>query len=66
MNLRDGSKFVARMSKIQRRRTLHEMNPPKDDPRANRFVDDYLLYLLARTSHILAGEFHEQLRRRGA
>ena len=65
MNLRDASKFVARMSKIQRRRTLHEMSPPKDDPQATRFVDDYLLYLLARTSHLLAGEFHEQLRRRG-
>jgi DNA-binding MarR family transcriptional regulator len=34
-------------------------NPPE------RFLDDYLLYLLARTSHLISGEFHEQLRRRG-
>lgn len=29
------------------------------------FVEDYLLYLLARVSHALSGEFHQQLRRRG-
>ena len=29
------------------------------------FVDGYLLYLLARVSHVLSGEFHQQLRRRG-
>lgn len=29
------------------------------------FVEDYLLYLLARASHVLSGEFHQQLRRRG-
>ena len=29
------------------------------------FVEDYLLYLLARVSHVLSGEFHQQLRRRG-
>ena len=28
------------------------------------FVEDYLLYLLARASHVLSGEFHQQLRRR--
>jgi DNA-binding MarR family transcriptional regulator len=28
------------------------------------FVEDYLLYLLARVSHVLSGEFHNQLRRR--
>lgn len=28
------------------------------------FVEDYLLYLLARVSHVLSGEFHQQLRRR--
>ena len=29
------------------------------------FVEGYLLYLLARVSHTLSGEFHQQLRRRG-
>ena len=28
------------------------------------FVESYLLYLLARVSHVLSGEFHQQLRRR--
>ncbi len=28
------------------------------------FVEDYLLYLLARVSHVLSSEFHHQLRRR--
>ena len=28
------------------------------------FVEDYLLYLLARVSHVLSSEFHQQLRRR--
>ena len=28
------------------------------------FVEDYLLYLLARVSHVLSGEFHQQLRQR--
>lgn len=30
-----------------------------------RFIDDYLLYLLARASHLISAEFHDQLRRRG-
>lgn len=30
-----------------------------------RFVNDYLLYLMARASHLISSEFHEQLRRRG-
>ena len=30
-----------------------------------RFIDNYLLYLLARASHQISCEFHEQLRRRG-
>lgn len=34
-------------------------------PGSPRFVDDYLLYLLARTSHVISAEFHERLRRRG-
>ncbi len=29
------------------------------------FVEGYLLYLLARVSHVLSGEFDQQLRRRG-
>ncbi len=37
--------------------------PPKRIGTGN-FVEDYLLYLLARTSHVLSGEFHQQLRRR--
>jgi DNA-binding MarR family transcriptional regulator len=28
------------------------------------FVEEYLLYLLARVSHVISGEFHHQLRRR--
>jgi MarR family transcriptional regulator, organic hydroperoxide resistance regulator len=28
------------------------------------FVEDYLLYLLSRVSHVLSSEFHNQLRRR--
>ena len=36
------------------------------DLRTNtRFVDDYLLYLLARASHTLSAEFHATLRRAG-
>jgi DNA-binding MarR family transcriptional regulator len=30
-----------------------------------RFIDDYLLYLMARASHLVSGEFHQELRRRG-
>lgn len=30
-----------------------------------RFVDDYLLYLLARASHAISSEFHTTLRRAG-
>lgn len=30
-----------------------------------RFIDDYLLYLMARASHLISNEFHEKLRRRG-
>lgn len=31
----------------------------------DRFVDDYLLYLLARGSHALSSEFHAKLRKEG-
>ena len=37
--------------------------PPKRIGTGN-FVEGYLLYLLARVSHVLSGEFHQQLRRR--
>ena len=30
-----------------------------------RFIDDYLLYLLARASHVVSAEFHSVLRRAG-
>lgn len=36
--------------------------PPAPPP---RFVDDYLLYLLARASYVISAEFHERLRGRG-
>jgi DNA-binding MarR family transcriptional regulator len=32
---------------------------------APRFVDDYLLSLLARASHVVSSEFHDRLRARG-
>lgn len=39
---------------------------PKPSPDASqRFIDDYLLYLMARASHLISSEFHDQLRRRG-
>ncbi len=34
-------------------------------PTPDRFVDDYLLYLLARGSHAVSGEFHAKLRKAG-
>lgn len=40
------------------------MTKPLSSPPA-RFIDDYLLYLLARASHLISSELHEQLRRRG-
>ena len=30
---------------------------------SDRFIDDYLLYLLARASHVVSAEFHNILRR---
>jgi DNA-binding MarR family transcriptional regulator len=30
-----------------------------------RFVDDYLLYLMARASHVISSEFHSTLRKAG-
>ncbi|MCO6414713.1 MarR family transcriptional regulator [Siccirubricoccus sp. KC 17139] len=39
--------------------------PQPHDDSASRFIDDYLLYLMARASHLISEEFHEQLRRKG-
>jgi MarR family transcriptional regulator, organic hydroperoxide resistance regulator len=41
------------------------MPQPAATPPDARFIDDYLLYLLARASHLISAEFHEQLRRCG-
>jgi DNA-binding MarR family transcriptional regulator len=41
------------------------MPQPTATPPDARFIDDYLLYLLARASHLISAEFHKQLRRRG-
>ncbi len=43
----------------------HGLSAPPKRIGAGAFVEDYLLYLLARVSHLLSGEFHHQLRRRG-
>lgn len=32
---------------------------------SGRFIDDYLLYLLARASHLISAEFYQELRRHG-
>ena len=40
------------------------LSPPKRIGAGN-FVEGYLLYLLAWVSHVLSGEFDQQLRRRG-
>src|SRR4051812_34864564 len=34
-------------------------------PAAPRFIDDYLLFLMARASYLISAEFHDHLRRRG-
>src|SRR4051794_18896063 len=41
------------------------MPQPAATPPDARFIDDYLLYLLARASHLISAKFHEQLRRCG-
>src|SRR5690242_16117432 len=41
------------------------MNTTAIEVQPSRFIDDYLLYLMARASHLISSEFHEQLRRRG-
>ena len=35
------------------------------NPTRARFIEDYLLYLLARASHLVSAEFHAQLRQHG-
>src|SRR5215212_4631004 len=51
--------------KSQRIRIAVDMSQPAAGPPTPRFIDDYLLYLMARASHLISAEFHEQLRRRG-
>jgi DNA-binding MarR family transcriptional regulator len=41
------------------------MPQPAATPPDARFIDDYLLYLLARASHLISAEFHGRLRRCG-
>ncbi|NOG72862.1 MarR family winged helix-turn-helix transcriptional regulator [Roseicella sp. DB1501] len=45
--------------------TVIDMSQSLANPPHGRFIDDYLLYLLARTSHLISAEFHELLRRKG-
>jgi MarR family transcriptional regulator, organic hydroperoxide resistance regulator len=42
----------------------NQSGPPKRVG-TGTFVEEHLLYLLARVSHVLSSEFHHQLRRRG-
>jgi DNA-binding MarR family transcriptional regulator len=42
-----------------------EPTPPPPPGTTERFIDDYLLYLMARASHLISSEFHQELRRRG-
>jgi DNA-binding MarR family transcriptional regulator len=48
---------------VRRSGVNHTSAQPKRIGTGN-FVEDYLLYLLARVSHVLSSEFHNQLRRR--
>jgi len=43
---------------------MQQPQPASTTP-PQRFIDDYVLYLMARASHLISSEFHEQLRRRG-
>ncbi len=45
--------------------TVTPMPLTREDRAMSRFVDDYLLYLMARASHVLSAEFHTTLRRAG-
>lgn len=45
--------------------TLPTSPPPMVDHPRGRFIDDYLLYLLARASHLISAEFHQELRKHG-
>lgn len=42
-----------------------EPGPSECDGKAERFVDGYLLYLLARASSIASAEFHSRVKERG-
>jgi DNA-binding MarR family transcriptional regulator len=39
--------------------------PPPPQTGEERFIDDYLLFLMARASHLISAEFHHELRKRG-
>jgi MarR family transcriptional regulator, organic hydroperoxide resistance regulator len=59
MSYHDGNETL-----VQRRSGVnHSSAQPKRIGTGN-FVEDYLLYLLSRVSHVLSGEFHNLLRRR--
>jgi MarR family transcriptional regulator, organic hydroperoxide resistance regulator len=54
---------LARWSASPRRTGAHHPESlPQPDGR--RFIDDYLLYLLARASHLASGQFHAVLKSR--
>lgn len=38
---------------------------PSETAETSRFIDTYLLHLMARASHLISTEFHQELRRRG-
>ncbi len=44
---------------------LESLQPVPPQEGAGRFIDDYLLYLLARASFLISSEFLRELRRRG-
>ena len=50
---------------ILQEREPTEMTLPPAATTPTRSIDDYLLYLLARASHVVSTELHEHLRRRG-
>ncbi len=62
--------FRERSINVSRRHCLrgsgvdHGSSAPPKRIGTGAFVEDHLLYLLARVSHVLSGEFHHQLRHR--
>jgi DNA-binding MarR family transcriptional regulator len=54
------------MTKSTTRNGMSQPQPtPTPGPATGRFIDDYLLYLMAGASFAISGELHEELRRRG-